>query len=208
MSDTIAATVAFISHHAGWTFPVMFIAAFGESFVFVSLLFPGTAIIVAAGLLVPGGTLHPLPLLAGAILGAVLGDGVSWHLGRRYGHLLENRWPFTRRPQLLKQGEAFFSRYGLASVFLGRFFGPLRATIPLIAGIARMRPLPFWLSNIISALIWAPALLVSGSAIIVLTERLSTSRPMKIVVGALVIAGLVLLVQFAHRSWYGRSDSN
>jgi hypothetical protein len=41
MSDTIAATVAFISHHAGRTFPLMFVAAFGASFVFVSLLFPG-----------------------------------------------------------------------------------------------------------------------------------------------------------------------
>jgi membrane protein DedA with SNARE-associated domain len=174
--------------------------------VFVSLLFPGTAIMVAAGLLVPGGTLHPLPLLAGSILGAVLGDGVSWHLGRRYGHLLEKRWPFTRRPDMLKQGEAFFSRYGLASVFLGRFFGPLRATIPLIAGIAKMRALPFWLSNIVSALIWAPALLLSGSAVAVLADRLSASRSAKIVAGALAIAVLALLARLAHRTWYRKSE--
>jgi membrane protein DedA with SNARE-associated domain len=206
MSDTIAAVVAFISHHAEWTFPVMFITAFGESFVFASLLFPGTAIMIAAGLLVPGGTLHLVPLLAGSILGAVLGDGVSWQLGRRYGHLLERRWPFTRRPELLKQGEAFFSRYGLASVFLGRFFGPLRATIPLVAGIAKMRPVPFWLSNIVSALIWAPALLLSGSAIVMLVDRLSASRSAKIIAGALVIAVLALLARLAHRSWYGKGQ--
>jgi membrane protein DedA with SNARE-associated domain len=206
MSEYIATLVAFVSHHAGWTFPVMFVAAFGESFVFISLLFPGTAIMIAAGLLIPGGTLDPLPLLAGSILGAVLGDGVSWHLGRRYGHLLENRWPFTRRPGLLRQGEAFFHRFGLASVFLGRFFGPMRATIPLIAGIAKMRPLPFWLSNVVSALIWAPALLFSGSAIIMLTERLSVSYPIKIVVGAFVVVGLALFARLAHRRWYGKGE--
>jgi membrane protein DedA with SNARE-associated domain len=206
MSEYIATLVAFISLHAGWTFPVMFVAAFGESFVFVSLLFPGTAIMIAAGLLVPGGTLDLLPLLAGSILGAVLGDGVSWYLGRRYGHLLENRWPFTRRPELLRQGEDFFHRFGLASVFLGRFFGPMRATIPLIAGIAKMRALPFWLSNIISALIWAPALLFSGSALIMLTERLSVSYPIKIVVGAFVVVGLALLIRLAHRRWYGKGE--
>jgi membrane protein DedA with SNARE-associated domain len=206
MSDTIAAIVAFISHHAEWTFPVIFITAFGESFVFVSLLFPGTAILIAAGLLVPGGTLHPFPLLSGAILGAVLGDSVSWQLGRSYGHLLEKRWPFTRNPQLLKQGEAFFARFGLASVFLGRFFGPLRATIPLIAGIAKMPPLPFWVSNIVSALIWAPALLLSGSAIVMFAQSLSASRPVKIAAVVVVIALLALLVRLAHRRWFGKSE--
>ena len=63
---------------------------------------------VAAGLLVPDGTLPLFPLLSGAILGAVLGDGVSWELGRRYGHLLDNRWPFTRRPDLMTRGTASF----------------------------------------------------------------------------------------------------
>lgn len=55
-------------HHAGWTFPVMFVTAFGESVVFLSLLFPGTSTMVAAGPLVPGGTLHlrSPPLVCGS----------------------------------------------------------------------------------------------------------------------------------------------
>jgi membrane protein DedA with SNARE-associated domain len=154
MSNYVASLVTFISHHAEWAFPIMFVTAFGESFVFLSLLFPGTALMVAAGLLVPDGTLPLFPLLSGSILGAVLGDGISWQLGRRYGHLLDNRWPFTRRPDLMIGATAFFQKYGVAGVFIGRFFGPLRATIPLVAGIAKMRPLPFWVANVGSALIW------------------------------------------------------
>ncbi len=119
MEHYIETIVTFIGQHSEWTFPVMFVTAFGESFVFLSLLFPGTSIMIAAGLLVPGGTLHLLPLLSGAILGAVLGDSVSWWLGRRYGHLLGQRWPFSRHPELLVQGERFFRRFGLASVFVG-----------------------------------------------------------------------------------------
>ena len=208
MSEYITAIVGFISQHAGWTFPVMFVIAFGESFVFVSLLFPGTAVMVAAGLLVPDGTLHLLPLLSGSMLGAILGDGISWQLGRRYGHLLDSRWPFTRRPELMARGTEFFSRYGLASVFIGRFFGPLRATIPLVAGIAKMRPLPFWFSNIASAAIWAPALLLPGSAIVLLTHELPASSPIRIVIGAVLATGLVVLAWLAHRRWYSKGNSS
>ncbi|MBU6444434.1 MAG: DedA family protein [Alphaproteobacteria bacterium] len=154
---------------------------------------------IEAGLLMPGGTLHLMPLLSGAILGAVLGDSVSWWLGRRYGHLLEGRWPFRRHPELLVQGETFFRRFGLASVFVGRFFGPLRATIPLLAGIANMPPLPFWFSNIASAVIWAPALLLLGSAVVLFVGHLPASGFWKVIVGGLLLVFLVSATWLTNR---------
>ncbi len=201
MSNYVASLVTFIAHHAGWAFPIMFVTAFGESFVFLSLLFPGTALMVAAGLLVPDGTLPLFPVLSGAILGAVLGDGVSWQLGRRYGHLLDNRWPFTRRPDLMTRATAFFERYGLASVFLGRFLGPLRASIPLVAGIAKMPPLPFWIANITSALIWAPAVMFFGSALVLLARYLPVSGPWKIAIVAAALFAATVLGWLTHRVW-------
>ena len=207
MADLVASVTTFISHHAEWTFPVMFIVSFGESFVFISLLFPGTAVLVAAGLLVPDWTLHLFPLLAGSILGAVLGDVVSWQLGRSYGHLLENRWPFTRHPDLIPRATFFFERYSVASVFLGRFFGPLRATIPLVAGIAKMPPWPFFLSNAGSALIWASALLLSGSAAVMVTDRLSVKGPLAIVIGLAVIAVFAALSWLVYRRWFANGKA-
>ena len=115
----------------------------------------------------------------------------------RDGHLLDARWPFSRRPELLAQGRSFFRRVGLASVFVGRFFGPLRATIPLLAGIANMPPRPFWLSNIASAVIWAPALLLPGSAVVWVVDRLPASGFWKVIVGGVLLvllAGAVWLV--------------
>jgi membrane protein DedA with SNARE-associated domain len=180
----------------------MFLVSFGESFVFISLLVPGTAILVAAGLLVPDGTLHLVPLLSGAILGAALGDIVSWQLGRSYGHLLEHRWPFTRHPDLIPRATRFFERYGVASVFLGRFFGPLRATIPLVAGIAKMPPVPFMLSNVGSAILWAPALLLPGSAAVIVGNQLSSKGPLAVVIGLVVLAGFAALAWLAWRHWF------
>jgi membrane protein DedA with SNARE-associated domain len=167
MEDLINTAVHFIAVHSAWTFPVMFITAFGESFVLLSLAFPGTTIMVAAGLLVPDGTIPLVPLISGAVFGAALGDAVSWWLGRRYGSVLTKYWPFAGHPNFLAAGKDLFRRYGFWSVFVGRFFGPFRAVIPVTAGLMQMPPRTFWIANILSALIWAPALILPGSLAVI-----------------------------------------
>jgi len=75
----------FVVAHRDWAIAVMFITAFGESFAFLSLLFPGTTLLIAAGALIQTGTLPYAPIMIGAILGAVLGDSVSYWIGRKCG---------------------------------------------------------------------------------------------------------------------------
>ncbi len=172
MEHLVQPTIAFISAHAGWAFAIMFVTAFGELFAFLSLLFPGTSLLIAAGALMATGTLPYLPVLAGAILGAILGDSVSYWIGRRFGHAISRVWPFTRNPDWLPGGIRFFARYGGMSVFIGRFFGPMRAVIPLAAGVMQMAPGRFWIANIVSALVWAPMLLFAGDVVGRLGRRL------------------------------------
>jgi membrane protein DedA with SNARE-associated domain len=45
---------------------------------------------------------------------------------------------------------------------MGRFFGPIRAIVPLVAGLLHMPPHRFYIANVLSALIWAPAYLLPG----------------------------------------------
>jgi membrane protein DedA with SNARE-associated domain len=155
-------TLAFLKAHPGWALFVIGFTAFGESFVFLSLLFPGTAILIAAGTLVSESILKPLPTIVAGIAGAVLGDSVSFWLGQKFGPLLPKIWPFRRHPERLTRGASFFERYGSSSVFIGRFFGPLRAVVPLAAGMMGMPPLRFYVANILSAVVWAPALVLFG----------------------------------------------
>ena len=56
----------------------------------------------------------------------------------------------------------FFRRYGVYSVFIGRFLGPLRAVVPLVAGMMHMPPLRFYTANVLSAAVWASALMLLG----------------------------------------------
>jgi len=204
MEHLVQPTLAFISAHAGWAFAVMFVTAFGESFAFVSLLFPGTSLLIAAGALMATGSLPYFPVLAGAILGAVLGDTVSYWIGRRFGGAIARVWPFTRNPELLPSGIRFFARYGGLSVFIGRFFGPMRAVIPLAAGVMQMARDRFWVANVGSALIWAPMLLFAGDVVGKLGQNLIGSANLVVLVfGGVILIGIVGVVWVTARS--GRS---
>jgi membrane protein DedA with SNARE-associated domain len=162
MEHLVQPALDFISAHSGWAVVVMFVTSFGESFAFLGLLFPGTSLLIAAGTLTAAGALPHFPVLAGAVVGAVLGDTVSYWIGRRFGGGIARVWPFTRNPDLLQSGIRFFARHGGKSVFIGRFLGPLRAVVPLAAGVMRMQSDRFWLANVASALVWAPMLLFAG----------------------------------------------
>jgi len=182
----------------------MFIVTFGESFVGFSLLFPGTTVMVVAGTLVrwpfnPHGVLSVWPLLIGGILGAVLGDAISFWIGRKFGHYLEKHWYFVRNPDFLPRGYRFFERYGTASVFVGRFFGPVRAAIPLVAGIMEMPWRLFWIANVGSALIWAPALLLLGTSFRVTVRALGVRHGAQLAFSAAAVVVLMALIWAARR---------
>src|SRR5699024_1299788 len=95
--------------------------------------------------------------------GAFIGDWLSYIFGYHYKDRIHQLWPFKQKPMLLNQGFYFFRKYGVTSVFIGRFFGPLRAVVPLIAGICRMDKRHFFIANILSAFIWAAGILLPGA---------------------------------------------
>ncbi len=152
----------FIRSHQVWTGPVLFALAFGESVAFVSLFVPAWAIIVSAGALSKAGTISFWPAFVGATTGAALGDWFSYWLGEVLRGRIGRTWPFANNLQSLSRAETFMRRWGALGVFVGRFFGPLRATVPVAAGILG---LPYWrfqFANFTSALVWSAVLLNAG----------------------------------------------
>ncbi|HEY1795353.1 MAG TPA: DedA family protein [Stellaceae bacterium] len=202
MDDLVHPMLALVAAHPHWAIAIMFVTSFGESFVFLGLLFPGTTLLIAAGALMADGTLPYWGVIVGAVAGAVLGDTVSYWIGRRYGSALGRIWPFNRDPEMLTRGIHFFERHGGKSVFIGRFFGPLRAVVPLAAGVLQMPSGWFWFANVTSALVWAPMLLFVGDAIGQVGDRLIGAGTTAV----LVIVGLTLfgLAGIAWAAWRAR----
>ena len=206
MEHLVQPTLDFISAHSSWAAAIMFITAFGESFAFISLLFPGTSLLIAAGTLMAAGSLPYLPIVVGAIAGAVLGDTISFWIGHRFGGGIARAWPFSRNPELLSSGIKFFARHGGKSVFIGRFFGPIRAVIPLAAGVMRMPRDRFWFANVTSAIVWAPMLLLVGDAVGDVGDRfVGSTNTVLLVFAGLTLFGIVGAVWAALKSARSRS---
>lgn len=133
-----------------------------ESLALVGLIVPGTVIMFGVGAVVATGSLGLTPVLLLAAAGAVAGDGISYWLGHHYQEELRRIWPFSRYPGMLKNGEAFFNRHGGKSVLFGRFVGPVRPVIPVVAGMLGMGPLHFSVVNVLSAIGWALVYILPG----------------------------------------------
>ena len=153
----------FVRLHEAWAAPIVLVLAFGESMAFLSLLLPATVILFGVGGLIGASGIDFWPIWAAAAIGAILGDWVSYWFGYHYKHQITHMWPLSRHPEMIVRGEAFFRRWGAVSVFLGRFFGPLRCVMPLIAGIFDMRQVPFQIANVTSGLVWATGILAPGT---------------------------------------------
>lgn len=133
-----------------------------ESLALVGLVLPGVVLLTAAASLAGHQEVMMIPLLAAAFIGAVIGDGLSFWLGYTQREKVSSLWPLSRYPHWLEGGQAFFDRYGTLSILVGRFVGPIRPVIPLIGGMMKMSPRLFFMANLVSALLWAPAYVLPG----------------------------------------------
>ncbi len=194
MSTYLHLLITAVGDHRLLIYALVATLALSESLPLIGALVPGTALILGVSTLVPSGAVALLPLLAAAITGAVIGDGLSYWLGHHYQDRLVRLWPFTRHPRLLPRGAAFFHRHGGKSVFLARFTPGVRALVPLVAGILQMPVARFYSVNIASALVWAPVHIIPA-ALVGFTLALSGAVAMRLALFlALLLIGLWLIL--------------
>lgn len=104
----------------------------------------------------------PFVLIAGAVGGAI-GDQIWFYLLRRRIHWLD-RFPALRRYRDTVMHRVRDNETGL--VLVSRFLPGLRTAIPIACAYANMRPLKFSTLNLVSAFLWAGAIMafVAGGA--------------------------------------------
>jgi membrane protein DedA with SNARE-associated domain len=154
--------IEFVRANEVWAAPVVGALAFGESLAFISLLLPAWAILVAIGALIGPSGINFWPIWAAGAVGAALGDWLSYWVGVKVGPAVAHMWPLSRHPGLIPRGERFVTRWGPLAIFVGRFSGPLRAAVPLVAGIFVMPYWRFQAANFVSAFVWVAMLLTLG----------------------------------------------
>ncbi len=156
MWSWIDSAVGLVASNPGYALAVVFAAAIIEAVAVLGIIVPGTPILMAvAGAGAMAGQ-PMLPFLVLSVIGAVIGDFVSFWIGKTFSVRLRRVWPFASRPALMANAERFFNRYGMYSVAFCRFVPVLRSTVPLVAGMAGMRQSRFVMANVASAFVWAP----------------------------------------------------
>lgn len=164
MIDWLHQFLAWVGQHPQLAGLAVFLVALTESLAVLGIIVPGAMMMFGAGALIATGTLDFWSTFLLAVFGAVLGDGLSYWLGRHYHQQLRLMWPFSRHPQMLARGEAFFKSHGGKSVLIARFIGPVRPVLPIVAGMLDMPSQRFFAVNLLSAFAWAPAYLLPGMA--------------------------------------------
>lgn len=165
--ETIKQSVlAFIEAHRAWAPLVTGVIAFCESLAFLSLLVPATFILLGIGALIGSSDLPFWPMVIGAGIGAGLGDWVSYEAGHYFKNDVRRLWPMRRYPEMTDRAEDFLRRWGAGAVAIGRFIGPARAVVPLVAGSFGVNRLPFQIANWSSAFVWAFVMLAPGAGLL------------------------------------------
>jgi len=150
----------FLSFGAFW-YLAIFIISLLESLVVIGLIVPGTVFLLFVGFLLTKGFLNIPLIILMAFLGAILGDIISYFLGKK-GTRFFKKGNRVLKIANLEKGKSFFKRHGRKSIFLGRFTGPLRSLAPFIAGTFSMDFKKFLFWNILSGFLWSILYLFLG----------------------------------------------
>lgn len=155
----------YLRYHPAMGILFTFMIALIESLPILGTLFPGSVTMTAIGALIGASILPPVFTGLSAILGAFLGDCLGFWLGWRYRTQIRSIWPFRKFTKWLTYGENFFLKHGGKSLVLGRFIGPTRAAMPMIAGILCMRRSRFVQATAIAAILWSVLYILPGVAL-------------------------------------------
>lgn len=199
MGDLVDAIVAWLSANQDIAGPALGGLCLFLCLGIVGILITAPPLLIAVGGLIGAGSLNAFAMIAWAAGGAAIGFYLTYLAGRWLGPGVVHRWPLKNYRRAVAKSRLLFRRYAATAVFFCRFFGPLRCTVPLIAGITGMNQTRFHAANIASALVWAPALMapgwiaVQGMAEI---EALGEAHWLSLTAAGLALAVLVVALGF------------
>ncbi|AWN74411.1 bifunctional DedA family/phosphatase PAP2 family protein [Legionella anisa] len=195
--DYVQPLTNWLQQNPHWSLFITFLISLTESLAIVGSIVPGSVTMTAIGILAGSGIMRIDLTLLAAILGAVAGDSLSYLLGYYYSDRLLEIWPFSKYPKWIHYGKDFFETHGGKSVLIGRFVGPLRSIIPVIAGIMHMKQWRFFVANVISAIGWSILYIMPGVVIGAASHELSTESATRLFLLILIfLAGIWLFSIF------------
>ncbi|MES2470793.1 MAG: bifunctional DedA family/phosphatase PAP2 family protein [Patescibacteria group bacterium] len=165
MSDAVTTVVSLLQQvleHGGYW--IITLISCLEALPLIGSIVPGHTVVVAGGFFAKLGVLNLYYVIGLATLGAIVGDGIGYYLGKRYGYSLVTRYGkyFLVNQEQIDKAKALLAKHTGKSLVFGRFNPISRAFMPFFAGTSRVDPVRFWVYNIVGGIIWAVSSVLIG----------------------------------------------
>lgn len=164
MGSWLDSITSWLTLNPSWLGAAVFLVAFLECMAIAGIIVPGTVALFAIATLAGSGILQLSEALLLGFLGGLLGDFVSYFLGRRFHQNIRRLPGLRHHPEWIAGAETYFQRYGIASLLVGRFIGPLRPMLPMVAGMFDMPFVRFAAVSVVAAAGWSVAYILPGWA--------------------------------------------
>ncbi|MBF0461187.1 MAG: DedA family protein [Magnetococcales bacterium] len=167
----------FIAEHHYLIYPLVLVWTFFEG---------ETIVIIVSAMAATSASFLYLPLLAlCATVGTMAGDQLFYYLGRFYGT------PFlATRPHLAAKAERGFEllRRGEVLFILSyRFVYGVRNVSPFVIGVSGIRPLRFFILNLVAATVWATTFTLGGYFLGKVLDQWLEEHKVHAVIGIVVV---------------------
>ena len=158
--DKMLGTV--IAQYGTLVYFVLFAIVFCETAFVIFPFLPGDSLLFIAGTFSATGAMDPVILIVLLVIASVSGNTVNYWIGSLIGHKVMERDYRWIDKNALKKTHEFYEKHGGKTIVLARFIPIVRTFAPFVAGFSDMTHRSFQVFNVIGALIWILALVLSG----------------------------------------------
>ncbi|NIA10670.1 MAG: hypothetical protein GWP10_13320 [Nitrospiraceae bacterium] len=158
MNELINNFIKILIEYKEIAYLILFFGSMFETVIGFSFFIYGEIIFLSGAILAGMGILNIWIVTLVLYLGGIIGDTISYFLGRKYGlkfYFTLSKIPIFKyfiNKKNYKKGLKIFRRYGALSAFLGRLLGPISWITPFILGIYKLdykKFLPFEIAGVI-----------------------------------------------------------
>jgi membrane protein DedA with SNARE-associated domain len=186
----------------GWIYPFAIAMAFFETSIPpVTLIYPGEWGLMLCGAIAGAGRADIVPLFAIAWLVSVVGDSVTFALGRRLGRpfLFRSGGRLGLTEERLERVDGWFDRYGPLAACFGRLLPLARPFGPFLAGASRLEYRRFLPWNVAGCLLFALVFVGLGYAFYNSYDRVAETAGQVGLLALVVVVAAVMLVRDLRR---------
>jgi len=165
-----------------------------EASIMIGFVFPGETAVIIGGVLASKGNVSLAGMTICVVLCAIVGDSIGYWVGDKWGPRLVQLGPLRKRQKGLAVGLEQLKRRGAVAVFVGRFTAFLRAVIPGLAGMSKMRYRVFLPANALGGICWGLLYVLLGYFVGQRVEK-ATGIASDILAGLVVVVIVVLVIR-------------